>query len=807
VAADPLGVSRSGPPPARAADPAPGPEPLAALPLADLVRPYLDGVASIVEAAPLDLGLDLGLDVGIKHLRIDPGADEPGPGPGAFVVIPVGPDTARHLCLQTGGQVLRQLPVDARGLLLLGYRPAQLPWHEIQRVLTARHCLILQAAALDDAEFGSAIVFIRVAAQPEAGESQPEAGESQPEAGGAAAPPGSGSGQALRSMNEYALGSFVTAALQAHLADLERAGAVGNPDAGNPDAGHPAGQPAEAPGVAQAGTTLERDRLARALRATQRELVGVQEKLMALERSTSLEVGRAVVGMAKRPWRDGARLPIDLYRLWRDRGAGGLARRNGTDAPGTALALLQDQGGAGLGDRWLAAYTTPGQPADGGLAGLGSLVITGALTALSCATLEPDAVVHPLLPHDADFVLEGTGADLVLIETAAMLAGSGWAYAGDPAGTDRGRRLAALVSLARSLGKPVVLLRNAPRQLTPGLDWLAASCDAVLDGDLGVQLARFNPIGLDPGRPCEPVYAARRDPREPPAARRILDALTGDGGGPLTVSGEIRWRSAPALYRGRGLFVAADDTQAREQLAAGARVIGPVGAPVTVAGSAAAADASRAAAEIEAGRRAGAQGPAEIRSVLWELFENHATPVRLAGLARLVGLASEGPASRRIAVLAEVPDASHAQRLGDDLLRQRLRPAELVVSLAGQRAGDGDGANGRQAAARALRPLADAGVAVRVLAGTGLPGAATAARSPWVAAWEPAVDRPESYLLDLACALECARADAVGHAAGADYEFTPAIEPAVARRDLLLPGAPPSANWGSQGLRLLSISR
>ena len=100
-------------------------------------------------------------------------------------------------------------------------------------------------------------------------------------------------------------------------------------------------------------------------------------------------------------------------------------------------------------------------------------VITGALTSLSCATLEPDAVVHPLLPHDADFVLEGTGADMVVIETAAMLAGASWAYAGDPAATDRGRRLAAMVSLARSLGKPVVLLRNAPWQLTPS--WTATS--------------------------------------------------------------------------------------------------------------------------------------------------------------------------------------------------------------------------------------------------------------------------------------------------------------------------------------------
>ena len=412
-------------------------------------------------------------------------------------------------------------------------------------------------------------------------------------------------------MNEYALGSFVEQGLRARLADLERAGA-----SDTPQSSAPAEQAGEAGGTAetvtaQAGVALERDRLARSLRATQRELVGVYEKLLALERSTSLEIGRAVVGVARRPWREGARLPIGLYRLWRDRGGGALARRNGAGVrrrPAAPLTLLQDQGGPGLGDRWLAAYTAPGQITGESMAGPDRLVITGALTSLSCATLEPDAVVHPLLPHDADFVLEGTGADLVLIETAAMLSGCGWAFAGDPAATDRGRRLAALVSLARSLGKPVVLLRNAPWHLTAGLDWLTASCDAVLDGDLGVQLARFHPIGLDPGRPCDPVYAARRDPREPLAVRRILDELT-NGHGPVTVSGSVRWRSAPALYRGHGLFVAADDAQAREQIAAGARVVGPVGRPVTDSGGAPAPDAERAAREIQARPPGGRPGP------------------------------------------------------------------------------------------------------------------------------------------------------------------------------------------------------
>ena len=78
------------------------------------------------------------------------------------------------------------------------------------------------------------------------------------------------------------------------------------------------------------------------------------------------------------------------------------------------------------------------------------------------------------------------------------------------------------------------------------------------------------------------------------------------------------------------------------------------------------------------------------------------------------------------------------------------------------------------------------------------------ATSPWVAPW-PDAAQPDTYLLDLACARECAQADAVGFGSR-DYEFTlEATEPALARRELFLPGGPPAAVWGARGLRLFSI--
>lgn len=196
-----------------------------------------------------------------------------------------------------------------------------------------------------------------------------------------------------------------------------------------------------------AGMAAERERLARQLRDTRMQLAMTQARLSALEQSATMRFGRMVANAAHRPWPRGAQLPRDLYRLWRDRGI----PKSGAANAATALASAQLTDLAGTGERFLSALTAPGvlSLADPGLAlsgvtgpggvsgAAGGLVVTGALSALGCATLAPDAVVHPLLPHDADVVLEGTGADLVLIEAAALLPGQPWAYATDPAAADR----------------------------------------------------------------------------------------------------------------------------------------------------------------------------------------------------------------------------------------------------------------------------------------------------------------------------------------------------------------------------------
>ncbi len=418
--------------------------------------------------------------------------------------------------------------------------------------------------------------------------------------------------------------------------------------------------------------SAERDRLARTLRETRLQLAMTQARLSALEQSATMELGRTLVRAARRPWPRGVQLPLELVRLWRERG--------GLTGPGAAtLALASAQLGdlAGGGERFLSALTAPGLGVPGAVAGrytAPGLVITGVLTARTCATLAPDAAVHPLLPHDADVVLESAGADLVLIEAAAMLAGSAWAYAGDPAAADRGRRLGRLIAAARALGKPVIFIRNAPAYLAPGLDWVAASCDAVSDDGLGVQLARFNPIGLDGSRSRDPVYADPRDPREPPAVRALLDAAAG----PVRLAGEIPWRRRPALYREHATFVTVSADQAREQLACGARVIMVTGGQ----GADARPDAAVLLEQVAAARAYQPREQAEITAGLRDIFAEHATPVRLTALARLAGLGDGMISGRQISVLARADDATGTAGLSASLTRQRMVPAELVVVVA-----------------------------------------------------------------------------------------------------------------------------
>ena len=254
------------------------------------------------------------------------------------------------------------------------------------------------------------------------------------------------------------------------------------------------------------------------------------------------------------------------------------------------------------------------------------------------------------------------------------------------------------------------------------------------------------------------------------------------------------------------MCVSASAAQAREQLACGARVIGPLG------GGAGGAGGGDVRAQVEAARAERPLGLPELRAALRDIFASDATAARLAAIVRTAGLPAGLVGGRRISVLATADDAAQARRLAQALLGQRLRPAEAVVAVQG-------GAKVQDAVRDALGGLIDHGVRVVTVDAARLPDGrrpdgpewprplARFATSPWLAPWTADSSRPDTYLLDLACARECAQADAVGFGTG-EYEFTRWLdEPALARRDLLADGGPATGDWGRHGLRLLTITR
>jgi hypothetical protein len=108
--------------------------------------------------------------------------------------------------------------------------------------------------------------------------------------------------------------------------------------------------------------------------------------------------------------------------------------------------------------------------------------------------------------------------------------------------------------------------------------------------------------------------------------------------------------------------------------------------------------------------------------------------------------------------------------------------------------------------AGALDRVRAEGIGVSVVTGTGVADAARAATAPWSAVWEPGVTYGPATLVELMCALECSRADAVGYVPGADFVFTDVLDPAVARTELYRDGASPRSSWGRRGLRLFAVT-
>ncbi|GLY76898.1 hypothetical protein [Actinoallomurus iriomotensis] len=196
----------------------------------------------------------------------------------------------------------------------------------------------------------------------------------------------------------------------------------------------------------------------------------LEARVAALEESTSLRVGRAVTDAARSPGKGVVRLPRELYRMWRHRGAPNVV--TSVDARERPMFSARDE------DRLIV-----GSPATG-------LIVAGVLGAAAAEELGRTARVVPLMPHDAALIVDTADVDLVLVDAAAGAPGGPWAYLGVPGVPDRERALLGLMDVARGRGRPLVLLGSAPG--LAGLGWDATlKAGTPLDEGLAALRTRF----------------------------------------------------------------------------------------------------------------------------------------------------------------------------------------------------------------------------------------------------------------------------------------------------------------------------
>jgi hypothetical protein len=427
--------------------------------LTDLLHPHLDDVTSVVDATTGGLRLD-------PYLHLPPGVTparhEQSVGEGELMLLCYGPDPALHGDEADCLAALERMRPGGRGLIVFGHPGTDLPYHRLLDALVAHRCQVLHAASLGYTHLHAGAVFACTE-------------ELLPPHDWFGRPlPADGFATALRIADEYVLADFVSRSQRARLIDLERAA----------EESARALETAREDGLAErlAAALRDKDQLSSALRRARARTGVLESRVAMLEGSTSLRVGKALVSAARSPKRRAARLPGELYGLWRQRKAKG--RPAGTRAAASAPAFAPEPQAD---DRFYLSHRALSvAPRD-------RLVITGVLTDRTAQDFAADAVVSRVLPHDGRLLVERTDPDVLLVQLSACAADDGpWSLTGTGLAPDLDRRLAELVARARGLGRTAVLWRDGPASSAPGLSQLP--WDAVLDGDTGTALFRLDPV-------------------------------------------------------------------------------------------------------------------------------------------------------------------------------------------------------------------------------------------------------------------------------------------------------------------------
>ncbi|MGW6731597.1 hypothetical protein [Streptomyces sp. NPDC055013] len=424
--------------------------------LTDLLHPHLDGVTTVVDATRGALNLE-------PYLHLPPGValrgdDERPVTAGELALLSYGPRAELHGGEDAVRAVLARMRPGARGLIVFGHGGSELPYHRLLDHLVTHRCQVLRAAPLDYVHLHVGAVVART-------------DELLPPHDFFGRPvPSDGHATALRIADEYVFADLASRSLRARVLDLERT--VEEAEHARAAAGQD--------GLAErlAAAVREKEQLAAALRAA-RDRVGVlQARVAMLEGSTSLRVGKALVSAARSPKRGAARLPGELYGLWRGR------RRTAGQAPADAP-QTRTEPDVPVDDRFHLAYRAlTSAPRD-------RLVVAGILTPATAEDFAADAVVNRLLPHDGRLLVQRTDPDVLVVQLSACTGDGPWWLTGTGLAPDLDRTLAELLAEQRVLGRSAVLWRDGPASAAPGLARLA--WDAVIDTDTGVRLARLDP--------------------------------------------------------------------------------------------------------------------------------------------------------------------------------------------------------------------------------------------------------------------------------------------------------------------------
>jgi hypothetical protein len=256
----------------------------------DLIRPYQDGLARIIDETPpgVDIRRYLLPSDAISYEHRDGGATGPIPDD-TLVLVVAGPDADQHADSDAVDALLGRLEVGARAILFLAWEPEEIPYHRFLDALTVRRCQVVQLATIDMSSIRSAAVVERVE------EMQAPRGVSG-EVVAASPPDDEGRlGLELRLANEHRFSEFAARHLRATI----RAAGTGT--------------------AVHRESTAYRIRLEREVKERDARIAKLKARVTELETSTSYKVGRTLIRSTRSP---GAflRLPMDMYRLWRTRG-------------------------------------------------------------------------------------------------------------------------------------------------------------------------------------------------------------------------------------------------------------------------------------------------------------------------------------------------------------------------------------------------------------------------------------------------------------------------------------------------------